>query len=824
MKFDFDKICDEHPLPDVIQQCGDALQKDGNEFIGLCPFHSENTKSFTVYLDKVNKWKYHCFGCGAHGDAIDYIKEKYACKPLEAVEILTGERSDLKAIDRPKYTEANNPYAGYDIIKPPADTPPIKAKTQTPRILNPKRIDANGKAKVIQYTPSMVFPYRDRDGDLLGYVIRADITIGDKKRKLTPGVWWTVNKAANYEGWSHGSYPAPRPLYNLDKLVSRSADQVLIVEGEKCANAGERLFAGHMPVVSVSFMGGGKSLSKVDWRPLKGRSVLIWPDNDAEGWRSTMGYASGTGWTKGIVDYAFEAGAARIKIMHITAASRADGWDIADAEAEGLTRDAIALIIKDRVQVWGKERFDEWKQKRIAAEQPRPEPQPAASSEAPQPEQNAPPEQEQPPATPARPSYRGEAIAPDTWRQHLIMKADGDGLKSTSIQNAALMLQYERRFAGTFAWNEFAKEVFIMRRPVWDRIGNLSHWTPRKIIDTDVTSAACWLEYCGLSTKANDVGRVIQRVAQHNSYNPVTDRLRSLHWDGIARLNDMATVPWLSQFLGAENTTINQVFGMKYLVGAVARAFRPGCKMDTMIILEGPQGLRKSSALRTLCDAVGPNLFTDEISDPNSKDAGLQMQGAFIVEIAELDAFRRAEITQIKAWLSRQTDRFRRPYGKIVEEFPRSCVFAGTVNPSGTGYLKDPTGARRFEPVKCNEIKLDELAAAAPQLWAEAVALYDLGTTWWLEGEENALAEIVQRERYEEDPYGQMIDDMVKTYTIISTLQIMREMDIPMERRNAITNRRIAGHLHSKGWQRKITSNGIFYINPNQLDLTDIPQ
>jgi predicted P-loop ATPase len=263
---------------------------------------------------------------------------------------------------------------------------------------------------------------------------------------------------------------------------------------------------------------------------------------------------------------------------------------------------------------------------------------------------------------------------------------------------------------------------------------------------------------------------------------------------------------------------------MKYLVGAVARAFQPGCKMDTMIILEGPQGLRKSSALRTMCDAIGPDLFTDEISDPNSKDAGLQMQGAFMVEIAELDAFRRAEITQIKAWLSRQTDRFRRPYGKIVEEFPRSCVFAGTVNPSGTGYLKDPTGARRFEPVKCGNIRLEELAAAAPQIWAEAVALYDTGIAWWLEGDENGLAELVQRDRYEEDPYGQMIDDLITNYTRVTTIQIMGLLEIPKERRNSGTNRRIASHLHSKGWQREVTEKGVFYNNPTGLNLTDIPE
>ena len=404
------------------------------------------------------------------------------------------------------------------------------------------------------------------------------------------------------------------------------------------------------------------------------------------------------------------------------------------------------------------------------------------------------------------------------------MKADGDGLRSTSLQNAALMLQYERRFAGIFAWNEFAKEVYLLRRPPWDISGNPAYWTARKIIDTDVTSASCWLEYCGLACKPNDVGKIIQRVAQHNLYNPVLDRLNSLAWDGKPRLFDGGfQQPWLTHYFGADDTKENQAFGLKWLVGAVARAFQPGCKMDNMIILEGAQGLKKSSALRKLTEAIGPGLFTDEISDPNSKDAALQMQGSFIVEIAELDAFRRAEITQIKAWLSRQTDRFRRPYGKIVEEFPRSCVFAGTVNPSGTGYLKDPTGARRFWPVKVNEIHLDALTEDAAQLWAEAVSHYHAGQVWWLEGDENDLAIEAQRQRYEEDPYAELIDDFIKTHTVVSTMQIMQHLDIPKERRNAMVNRRIASHLHAIGWIRVETPNGIRYANPSQLDLTDIP-
>src|SRR5690606_38999062 len=112
----------------------------------------------------------------------------------------------------------------------------------------------------------------------------------------------------------------------------------------------------------------------------------------------------------------------------------------------------------------------------------------------------------------------------------------GDGLKSNSSQNVALCIQYEQRFAGIFAWNEFANEVYLLRRPPWDVTGNLNYWRPRKLMDTDVTACTGWLEYCGLSPRMNDVGKIIVRVAEHNRYNHVRESIEALQWDGVPRL------------------------------------------------------------------------------------------------------------------------------------------------------------------------------------------------------------------------------------------------------------------------------------------------
>lgn len=852
MSIDFDALKFDYSMPDLVSASGVKLSRNGKEFLGLCPFHNEKTPSFTVYQKQAG-WQYHCYGCGAHGDNIDYVCEAYGVAKVEAAEIITGQ-SQRAPVDRKQWIERADPYAGYTIKRnPPDDAPQIKAGQKTPPLLNPKRIDAaTGKPKSVTYRPKMVFPYRWKDGSLIGYVLRVEFD----DKKITPGIWWTENKEEGFEGWSHGALPEPRILYGLDRLYQYPTKQVLLVEGEKCADAGNRLLGD--VVTCVTWPGGGKSISKVNWRYLEGRSVVIWPDNDVEGWRTVMGYATPDGrWHQGIAERLLDVGVKSLKIIHISKGSRPDGWDIADAEAEGLDGTAVSLIMRSQIQTWDRQRYNAWKKKEQEAIAAGAMPAQGVNDDGPTSDQragrgsrenvskdeSAPVDrgnretvsEEKPVSTAVavadRPRERSEegergirgfGISDETWRQHLIMKADGDGLKTNSLQNFALLLQYEPRFTGIFAWNEFAKEVYLMRRPPWDIGGDMSRWTPRVITDTDVTSAACWLEYCGMAPKANDVGKVIVRVAQHNSFNPVVDVLKRLKWDGIPRVKGGDHHPcWLTYYLGAEPTEINRVFGMKWLIGGVARAFQPGCKMDTMLILEGPQGLKKSTALRILAEAIGPGLFTDEMSDPNSKDAGLQLQGAFIAEIAELDSFRKADVRQIKSWLARQTDRFRRPYGKIVETFPRSGIMAGTMNPSGTGYFQDASGARRFWPVRLEGIDLDLLRADALQLWAEAVQLYHAGETWWLDQDQEKLAAAVQADRYEEDPWANIIDEWARGKKVVTIPAIMSHLEIQKKDQNVIVNRRIAAHLHHRGWLRMIERERTVYKRGHEEEIQE---
>ena len=270
--YDIDSLKANNPIATVIGS-RIALKKNGvgsrAEFIALCPFHTEKTPSFTVVPDK---GFYYCHGCGAHGsDAIDFIMAYDAVDFKEACKILGGEKKPPSAKTRTK-REPIVTASVYDGITPVLPVPPVApllmAGKQTPQIWNPKR------ESFTTYTPSMVFEYRNEEGHLTGYVLRIDFD----DKKITPTVMWCT--WADQEGWCHYSFPEPRPLYGLDKLILNPDAPVLVVEGEKAADAAHELLPNYS---IVTWPGGTKAVSKALWEPLRGHAVLLWPDADEPG-------------------------------------------------------------------------------------------------------------------------------------------------------------------------------------------------------------------------------------------------------------------------------------------------------------------------------------------------------------------------------------------------------------------------------------------------------------------------------------------------------------------------------------------------------------
>ncbi|HUZ31474.1 MAG TPA: virulence-associated E family protein [Xanthobacteraceae bacterium] len=291
------------------------------------------------------------------------------------------------------------------------------------------------------------------------------------------------------------------------------------------------------------------------------------------------------------------------------------------------------------------------------------------------------------------------------------------GRPQGNLFNVLHALRHSPEWQGSLAYDEFNNRVLTLQPPPWggpavEKWGNVEE-----------TSACAWVQQQEIPAAAGTVGRAVQTVAAENHVHPVRDYLNGLIWDGTQRLDN-----WLTTYLDVEATEYVAAIGPRFLISAVARIFQPGCQVDHMLVLEGPQGRQKSTALRTLARTW----FTDRLSPVGTKDSAIEVAGAWLIEMAELDALTKATNSAIKSFVTRREDQFRPPYGKHLIDQPRQCVFAGTINPVG-GYLKDPMGARRFWPVACGRIDLSSLERNSNQLWAEAVFCYRAGTKWWLE-------------------------------------------------------------------------------------------
>jgi predicted P-loop ATPase len=288
-------------------------------------------------------------------------------------------------------------------------------------------------------------------------------------------------------------------------------------------------------------------------------------------------------------------------------------------------------------------------------------------------------------------------------------------------------------------------------------------------------------------------GLAVQTVAKGNCYHPVRNYLNSLTWDGTSRLDG-----WLSLYLGVVPSPYVAAVGARFLISAVARIYEPGAKADCALILEGAQGLMKSTALR----ALAGDFFTDDIAELGTKDAALQTRGAWIIEIPELDSMGRVDVSKVKSFISRSSDRFRPPYGKRLIDSPRQCVFAGSVNHSA--YLRDETGARRFWPVACERILIEELKRDRDQVWAEATAQYRKGQPWWLDTPELVVAASQeQASRYESDPWEELVARWIEDRPSVSIEEALREC-IRKEQASwtQADKNRLARCLTALGWER----------------------
>ena len=374
-----------------------------------------------------------------------------------------------------------------------------------------------------------------------------------------------------------------------------------------------------------------------------------------------------------------------------------------------------------------------------------------------------------------------EAIPLNAWRGRLQIGSKGE---KKTLFNLMLYLQNLAGLGDTIRYNELAGVV---------------EWRGEPLRDADYVDIQMMVERAGFQPNKTDIPAAIGRLAVDHSYHPVRPYLNNLKWDGINRLDRFLPI-----LFGTQDTDYERAVGARWMIGAVARVYQPGCKMDTMLVLEGPQGLKKSTALRTL---FGASFFTEMVNElRDHKRFVEQIAGKWVVEFAELSALRKADVELVKAIITMQVDKTRPSYGRHTVEYPRQCVLAASVNPkAGQGYLTDSTGNRRFWPVACTAIDLAKIERKRDLLWAEAVQRYRDGEQWWLTDDENKLAVREQDQRMQADVWEDTIVNFLTPGFTYTSAQLLSEaLKMPIERHDQRAKDRIAGIMADLGWTQKV--------------------
>lgn len=334
----------------------------------------------------------------------------------------------------------------------------------------------------------------------------------------------------------------------------------------------------------------------------------------------------------------------------------------------------------------------------------------------------------------------------------LDLREAADGKPLQTFLNLCQIFQHDQVLSQGVRYCEFSYQVQV--RPPRDGAGRQPPWeyfTDRHLADiTQHIERQYHLPF-----RLGLVQDALVWWAQQNPVHPVQQWLRCLEWDGRPRLDGL-----LERYFACEVDGLNAVFGRKWLTACVARVMQPGCKVDDVLVLAGKQGAGKSTAYRAL---VGDEWFSDaQIDFSKPADAALQLQGVWVYEVGELAAMRRAEVEQVKAFLSRQEDKFRPPYGRTTQRFPRQGVLVGSTNRGQ--FLTDSTGNRRFNVRRVQDggrLDVRGLERDREQLWAEAYQTYLQGVMstrpveglWWLTPKERELAEAYAADFTIEDPW-----------------------------------------------------------------------
>jgi hypothetical protein len=346
-------------------------------------------------------------------------------------------------------------------------------------------------------------------------------------------------------------------------------------------------------------------------------------------------------------------------------------------------------------------------------------------------------------------------------------------------------------------------------RPKFDRFDQQIRLDGALLTEEMLIELRCHIE-SDLRTRWNSesVRDAISLVASRNSYSSLADWLDGLEWDEVSRIDR-----FFSDTFGIKATPYSMWCGKVFFISAVARAYVPGCKVDTMIVLIGPQGILKSSTLRALVPEE--RLFTDDLgADLFEKKPGEGLRGKWIVEFSEFARINRATNDVVKSFLTRQVDHYRPPYGRIALDYPRTCIFAGTTN--NDQCLQDEEN-RRYLPLVCRkpDNPVQYASTNRDQLWAEAVHRYRAGESWWdAVPEVRKVVKARQEAARQQDCWEAILAGKLGDEKSIRLEQVATLLDIEHGRLDKSTQIRIGLTLRKIGFVRRRTRIGktLYYV------------
>jgi putative DNA primase/helicase len=359
------------------------------------------------------------------------------------------------------------------------------------------------------------------------------------------------------------------------------------------------------------------------------------------------------------------------------------------------------------------------------------------------------------------------------------------------------MLCNATEWDGVLSWDAFSRRIYWASEPPQVQTAAIMPKVGAEFTDLDLiyVGHALAMRY-GPSFGSEPLLAAVTLAARKRPCHPVKAFLETEPWDGVDRLST-----WLTVYLGAVDSPINRSIGRWWLISAVARIYQPGCQADHVVVLEGRQGIGKSRAIACLA----ADWYLPRLPPINDKDAMQILLGRWIVEIAELEAFRGQAWSGIKDYLSRSIDVFREPYGRSHVSLSRTCVFAGSTNQQH--YSHDHTGARRLWPVQCGRIDRDALLSHRQQLWAQALTEYRSGSIWY-PNSASAISQLsdIQDDRFERDEWESFISDWIdRSNPSQITMSIILEHALSIEPKDwdRAAQTRIGNILHRLSWEKR---------------------